>query len=1319
MNKKFSTLVAGLLLASSIGTVNAEVIRGDFAKYQTAPDAATVVKAGTYYQLATSTSGEVIAMIPNENNDAYTLKVVSTTDETDVRYTLWTIDVQGNPTDGYRYTFVNLGANMILAVDPATALKKTNAAAAATEIKGNVAVWKWQDAPDPVGGFDLIGDVAVLTSVFGAENDSTVTLVKGDKGVYTVKYALNNKAAANLGTSQIQLVPADPKAVVLGVDDLNSMLWQTTTEGKVKLTFDKDVEGGDPAAVNLFTKQAYKAVPAVGYPANFGYIDNTGSWKVGVDPTWNNSGYDISLVSQYIADDQYQEDVAIEALLKAAYSALGTGNTYTGNEDDFNHAVYALNEFQTGSTLSLFTKDAFVKALDEFIPNPGNLADVDNKLYQALKGAVKNFVLKRWDYFVSQNNTESTGTNALVGAAVSTLFFNTVDAPFVAESVLKNKISEAEAEVKKTKNAAAEAEKEVHTYWSKKAKERGWVSLQANFGENETASYLKVGTEFLTGVSGNNAKHLKMVHATWKDAMPDATPINVTRMDLNGRYNFQFTWFPASDSIVIRTAGFAVKPDNVANWEDMTVETNPDDLGMDKAQVTPAVVAQNTIPTERNLVKIAILANNHREVTVGSSENKYGFTPATTINTKISIGNNGLYTKTTIPEGVYYFNLVSNLPYKSIFNGKYIVANFCGEKRQFVKPEVDQTYGVAQNFDHMPRTQWVVEQNAGPVASERTINIYNREFPEKCAKNVQLYKGENGSVFALFGNYYTPFWHEYGVNDTVRYTAVDAKVLKENVGYKVLDEEELLHYRYTMDYYSGMGIGHKVNVSAVETDSVVFVNAKEDAAGVSLQLVKDGDPESYGYKGHVVGQLKRQLYKIRTYDGSKLSNNNKYVKIDWTNGDSYVLDEYWGEAFYLKENNQLIIGEDTTCYYALVGEGLTHRVGVRDASLELSVEEACRETRVATFSLDVDNTPYYRRLGETNKEDGFEDLKTANAKIYDAITGEYLYEDNNSDYSKGKGIHFLGIENKKVNVENPTLYIDTAYVRGETMMPQYLIAVGVKEYKGRMECPLDPDHNTDEYLAAHPNGCPHAVATQDYKVGRYLINFADSVVLAKNSADYQYDRAYTRLGFVEAKHIGDTLVIYRNGVPGTATADSIFLGDNLPNKMTWTLPSKTDPSQNTKVDTIRAAHEYGIKNAVFAFRLVDDQPEADFLIETQAEEPKAGWGGWIKNQNGVPVVAKYGSYNEAALDALVFNIEPSSEEATANETIAASEVKVLAGEGNVTIAGAAGKKVVISNILGQTVASTVLASDNAVIAAPQGVVVVAVEGEEAVKAIVK
>ena len=731
------------------------------------------------------------------------------------------------------------------------------------------------------------------------------------------------------------------------------------------------------------------------------------------------------------------------------------------------------------------------------------------------------------------------------------------------------------------------------------------------------------------------------------------------------------------------------------------------------------------------------MADNHREVTVGSSEYKAGADPISTINTKISINGNGLYTKTTLAEGVYYFNLVSNLDSRKVQNGKYIVANFCGSERDFVNPEVDQTYGEAQNFDHMPRTQWVIEQNDGPVAAERTINIYNREFPDLMyATNLQLYKDEAGHVFALFGKNTIPF----APQDTLSYTKVSDEAIEAGLGYKVVEEKDLLKYYFVMDYYSGMGIGHKVNVSSVANDSVVYVNADEEAAGVKMQLVSVAK-EGYGYKGDVVDQLQRQAYKIRIYDSSKLVNDHKYLKADPKNEESYVLTSEADDAaiFFLKENNQLTIDDETTkCYYALVeaekvGDNYVtadNRVGVRDVSLKFSIEGACAETRVATFSLDIDNTPYYRRLGVTNANDGFADMDTAWAKIYDVDTHEYLYNDANSVYSKGKGTIYLGIENKDALSENPSLYVDTAYVRGETLMPQYMLAVDVTTYKEGKYCPYDPEHNTPEYLAEHPEGCPHAIPTPGYKIGRYLVNSIDSVKLdeengiAAHASKYTVGQDYTRLHFVWAKHIEDTLVIMRQGpsvdLKSYAVAsDSIFLGDNEHNTTTWTL--NADPSKNTRIDSIRASHKNGIKNAVFAFRLVDDAPEADFLIEAEGNHaiPDKNTGGWVKNQNGVPVIAKYADYSEAILDALVFNVETSDQKPTDNEEISVSGVTVIAGNGQITIAGAAGKKVVVSNILGQVVANTVLTSDNATIAAPQGIVVVAVEGEEAVKAIVK
>ena len=82
-----------------------------------------------------------------------------------------------------------------------------------------------------------------------------------------------------------------------------------------------------------------------------------------------------------------------------------------------------------------------------------------------------------------------------------------------------------------------------------------------------------------------------------------------------------------------------------------------------------------------------------------------------------------------------------------------------------------------------------------------------------------------------------------------------------------------------------------------------------------------------------------------------------------------------------------------------------------------------------------------------------------------------------------------------------------------------------------------------------------------------------------------------------------------------------------------------------------------------------------------------------------------------------FLVDP--DETVANENINTSSIKVVATNGAIIVKGAAGKNVAISNVLGQTIANTVVSSDEATISAPAGVVVVAVEGEAAVKAIVK
>ena len=132
----------------------------------------------------------------------------------------------------------------------------------------------------------------------------------------------------------------------------------------------------------------------------------------------------------------------------------------------------------------------------------------------------------------------------------------------------------------------------------------------------------------------------------------------------------------------------------------------------------------------------------------------------------------------------------------------------------------------------------------------------------------------------------------------------------------------------------------------------------------------------------------------------------------------------------------------------------------------------------------------------------------------------------------------------------------------------------------------------------------------------------------------------------------------------------------------------------------------------FAFRIVNAETE-DFVIETAKLNAahNAYNVAYVKWHNGCPVLT------EDIREAEVFNVRATEAEATANEAVAA-EVSVVAAQGAIIVKGAAGKVVTVANILGQTIANQVAASDNVTIAAPAGIAVVTVDGE-ATKVVVK
>ena len=280
-------------------------------------------------------------------------------------------------------------------------------------------------------------------------------------------------------------------------------------------------------------------------------------------------------------------------------------------------------------------------------------------------------------------------------------------------------------------------------------------------------------------------------------------------------------------------------------------------------------------------------------------------------------------------------------------------------------------------------------------------------------------------------------------------------------------------------------------------------------------------------------------------------------------------------------------------------------------------------------------------------------------------------------FEKGE---FLSIANAVQFPEiNPALYVDTAYVdRAHNNRWEYLLAVDAKHWEDNRECDIE----------GHPK---HKADTTS---GRFLVNLMDSAYvygethLHNNKFINEEDgEDWAKLGFVEGYHTHDTLYLKRPN--GTY--------DKLP----------------------MDRKDYSHSIAKYAFRYID-QEEGSFVIETGRKAWNGGEAvskvetGYLKWLNGVVVVVA------DIKNADVFNMnEDETRTPTANDEINASEVSIVATDGAVIISGAQGKKVTITNVLGQTVANTVLSSDKAEIAAPAGVVVVAVEGEAAVKAIVK
>ena len=411
-----------------------------------------------------------------------------------------------------------------------------------------------------------------------------------------------------------------------------------------------------------------------------------------------------------------------------------------------------------------------------------------------------------------------------------------------------------------------------------------------------------------------------------------------------------------------------------------------------------------------------------------------------------------------------------------------------------------------------------------------------------------------------------------------------------------------------------------------------------------------------------------------------------------------------------------------------------------------------REIRTSAFAVVTDDSPLYRRFNNTALGESNTDACDSLAFV-ESVRGEYLMDEWNKNL-QDKEVNYAGIWNQGKADGKLFFHIDTAWVnRGAgNIKPQYLISTAHVDVPGTPGVPCTYAHNHYDNNgklvdAAH---CGHATpANAGYHYGKYLVNFSDSaqIVIDRKASANPYmlstsgsvNSAYTRVGFVEAIHMGDSLYVLTNGFEKMAPADldtaaiianykkaglERFIvnlaGDNHKN-VTWSF-RYVNPDKAGNVAEEGNDNSFLIESNVYAanetYRTVKgDKDRAIAPIDAAA---------WLKMHNGCLVLtdkaATFSSTKTGGDGALVFNVQRMTEEdqfVTSNDEIATEGISIVAGNGTVTVQGAAGKSVVITNILGKVIAETVLTSDNATISVPAGIVAVAVDGEEAVKAIVK
>ena len=555
----------------------------------------------------------------------------------------------------------------------------------------------------------------------------------------------------------------------------------------------------------------------------------------------------------------------------------------------------------------------------------------------------------------------------------------------------------------------------------------------------------------------------------------------------------------------------------------------------------------------------------------------------------------------------------------------------------------------------------------------KTVDFTNRQT--QMAFTVSLYENEDGS-FTVYGN--DPLYVErFDVGLDLDHNGEIEFVNREGQNNYTLNSTKVILTPVT-----------------VEDKFATFVNRSDNDGLVTFELARNVDdtPEFYVGARRDNGVIRPNV-ALAGYANSRNMTQFELEKVDRI-PNNLVDEPFWISNPYVYKNGSRILTstvEDTVAYY---------------------------KYRIKVFEeLDVNNNPYYVALDNNNNV-----VLTTNRQnadffiIKENIDGSVSLIPSAAQGMPGNrefnlpGLDYLEVNNVWWNNGLQFDSVEDAWGVNDNYGLAPKLSVGLKTFM------------VEENPAISYEAIPQHVSFEAVR-GGFMTKDENSDARLSISTQAAEDLTFW-LDTVHSDRNVPSFYILKNGAYMFNAADSAqyygnrgndrFSVDNINAKLIFkTGELVTSDTLRTTVDgrSVLVAEEdnapKGIKGGLenFQFQIIQAEAGSDEYVIRQ--------NGWYVCQ-----LNNYFTLLPNKDLALRFVIEKQAAP-TANEGIEVSGVKVIAGNGQITIMGAAGKQVVVSNILGKVVASQTITSDNATIAVPAGIIAVAVEGEAAVKAIVK